>query len=909
MAGSFKQACPSCEAKVSVSEEEIGKKKECPGCKFRFKVEAPAKDKPAEKKAPAEQKKPSKEAAVKAKAEIQKAASAEKSSKLAPANHKNKMLLIGGTVAGVALVAIVGVASLMLMGGSEEPAKEKGSKRGNRDRGNKSAAVQPDSKEPPEKEMPKEEDKKPEPPPVTVKSDGVDPDVSNWLPNDSKAVQVLHVKPFMDSIPMRAMINTPGAFNRDDFKKSFGLALEEMDQFIIASNITMDLGKMLSNLPLGGMLAPKGWKMAILRSEKPFDKKHLEAALALTKEKPVNGLEWFKLNVPLDALSTVLFDFDPVKDKVSMYLADSRTMVLATDEKMQGYLEKDKGKPKKISAPPPPPMPVVDPNAPPGAEGATATTPGVPRPGGDGPGSPLGAPPGSPAMPPGSPPMPGAPPMPGDPNAPMPAAPPAVVTGNQYQTLPGRYSALFRKMPEKSIMIQGMDLEELNKLVPILANLMTTMKTPGGAPLSQDLIGQVRAIPRIQYGFVTMDKLDRDSQNVGVSVFSQDRKLGSEFIKLVFPLVLKIPLICKELKLDVAATTADETGLATDPNNPGAGSPTGIPGGPGGPGRINPGVGGPGEDPGNKPGAHGAIAAVARYLTELEMMGVTIEIKLTLPPALTVEMEKGMGAAMMEVRNKMEVGVIRANPHSFARGLKAYVDAKKAFPRGTAQEATSATKFGLKMTPDKRVGWLAELLPFFANGEYLPFTRIIDRSKSWSDPVNLPVARIYIPEFMHVAPTDGFPVVPSLENPGVTNFVGVSGVGRAAADYDASNKKRGVFGYERITKSDEIKDGPDKTIAVILTPQNRSQPWMAGGGATILGISEGADALEQFLILDDPKTKEKYGIAIMADGKVRRLSSKITPEIFKALCTIDGGETIDSLDSIAPVVKELAPAS
>ncbi|MEY4190137.1 MAG: hypothetical protein RIR17_873, partial [Planctomycetota bacterium] len=42
---------------------------------------------------------------------------------------------------------------------------------------------------------------------------------------------------------------------------------------------------------------------------------------------------------------------------------------------------------------------------------------------------------------------------------------------------------------------------------------------------------------------------------------------------------------------------------------------------------------------------------------------------------------------------------------------------------------------------------------------------------------------------------------------------------------------------------------------------------------------------------------------------VRKLTSKITPEIFKALCTVDGGETVDSLDSIAPVVKEQLPVS
>src|SRR5438128_1570222 len=63
---SFKQQCPSCEAMVPIRDPGlIGKKIDCPKCKYRFVVEEPAgdeddvdeveeaEDKPARKKAPA----------------------------------------------------------------------------------------------------------------------------------------------------------------------------------------------------------------------------------------------------------------------------------------------------------------------------------------------------------------------------------------------------------------------------------------------------------------------------------------------------------------------------------------------------------------------------------------------------------------------------------------------------------------------------------------------------------------------------------------------------------------------------------------------------------------------------------------------------------------------------------------
>ena len=44
--------------------------------------------------------------------------------------------------------------------------------------------------------------------------------------------------------------------------------------------------------------------------------------------------------------------------------------------------------------------------------------------------------------------------------------------------------------------------------------------------------------------------------------------------------------------------------------------------------------------------------------------------------------------------------------------------------------------------------------------------------------------------------------------------------------------------------------------------------------------------------------------AIMGDGQVRFISpaNKVTPDIFRALCTIAGGETISNLDRLCPLV-------
>jgi hypothetical protein len=130
----------------------------------------------------------------------------------------------------------------------------------------------------------------------------------------------------------------------------------------------------------------------------------------------------------------------------------------------------------------------------------------------------------------------------------------------------------------------------------------------------------------------------------------------------------------------------------------------------------------------------------------------------------------------------------------------------------------------------------------------------------------------------------------------------VAGVGLDAADYrtgDATTAKlRGIFGYDRETKADDIRDGREQTILLLQVPPEPKSPWIAGGGSTVRGISTDLDCVQPFV---STKHQGKDGtFAIMADGKVRFIPATIDPKTFQAMCTIAGGERIKDLDAIAP---------
>jgi hypothetical protein len=138
-----------------------------------------------------------------------------------------------------------------------------------------------------------------------------------------------------------------------------------------------------------------------------------------------------------------------------------------------------------------------------------------------------------------------------------------------------------------------------------------------------------------------------------------------------------------------------------------------------------------------------------------------------------------------------------------------------------------------------------------------------------------------------------------------THYVGMSGVSLDSADPDFPRldpnwaKKIGVFGYDRTTKVEDIADGPTLTIAVIQVPPHYKTPWMAGGGSTVRGVPE-SESVRPFVCTQHDGKPGTF--AIMADGTVRFIPEDIPDDLFKAMCTINGGEKIDDKIDIATIV-------
>jgi hypothetical protein len=201
-------------------------------------------------------------------------------------------------------------------------------------------------------------------------------------------------------------------------------------------------------------------------------------------------------------------------------------------------------------------------------------------------------------------------------------------------------------------------------------------------------------------------------------------------------------------------------------------------------------------------------------------------------------------------------------------------------------------------------------LPLLGGGEYQDLHSRIKPEKSWSDNVNRHLAMLPIPYFL-TPPRPGEQYKYQVLYPGVhgvfaaSHWVGVAGVGLDAAYYrpedSATAAKVGVFGYDRETRREDIKDGLSNTILLLMVPHEQSGPWAAGGGSTVRGISEEADSVRPFVCAEYQGKRGTF--AIMADGRVRFILETIPPDIFRALCTIAGNDKVNDLERHAPLVE------
>ncbi len=195
--------------------------------------------------------------------------------------------------------------------------------------------------------------------------------------------------------------------------------------------------------------------------------------------------------------------------------------------------------------------------------------------------------------------------------------------------------------------------------------------------------------------------------------------------------------------------------------------------------------------------------------------------------------------------------------------------------------------------------WMTQLLPHLGHQElYDKF----DFNQPWTRDPNLKYTRTVIPQFLN--PADDRKTATSLRSygMGLTHFVGMSGIEKerqdVAANYPRSDPRAGVFGYKEIARPADIKDGTSQTIMIVGAAAN-PQAWVKGGGATVRGARE--PFFDKFRGLGSKGTPKPGTLTVMADGSVRFISSDIDPAVFRAMCTINGKDTVDQAELGAPL--------
>jgi hypothetical protein len=226
--------------------------------------------------------------------------------------------------------------------------------------------------------------------------------------------------------------------------------------------------------------------------------------------------------------------------------------------------------------------------------------------------------------------------------------------------------------------------------------------------------------------------------------------------------------------------------------------------------------------------------------------------------------------AVQQAREAARRTQSRNNLKQIMLAMHNYHDAFNHFPEGTYPSE--------KLDPDERLSWQATILPYL---DQAPLYNRIDFDAGWEDEANREAMQTPLTVYRNPSSAEPQPEYAS------THYVGMAGVGADGPMLPASNRKAGVFAYNRSTRIRDITDGTSNTVAV--TDSSEPGPWGAGGRPTIRSLTtkpyiNGPDGIGG---------PHQGGIsAALCDGSVRFISDNIDPDVFEALMTISGGEVI-----------------
>jgi hypothetical protein len=890
----------------------VGKKIDCPKCKYRFLVEEPA---PEEDEDGAEQEQ-SKSTAVTDKKGKRKLRDdsippdEDEEGKGKSKGPNTTVLYVGIGLGVIAVVALIGGGILLWSG----PAKPAGGAVAGAGGGGGGSAPKGNTTTAPTL-IASGQSSEPVPPAPEPEAGPID-DITNILPNATSALVSLDPKALMKSSLKHSLLEVPGGFSDATFKRTFDFEVDNVVRLLTAV--------------LPGEQPGAAAFFSVLKLEKPCNREFLKKSLKLDPLPAINGLESFTVNGDLDTLGAMFLRLaTPQTEKMTVHFVDSTTLVFADAAPMRQFLE-SKRQPTQLTQPPPPRpddgLPPASQTAP--AVGIIPSTPGAapigPRTGAKGlPSAGGGVRPNAAGE--GDHPritlfqQPGGPRTddirrrgqgievqgagtPESPAIPSKAVEAEATASPSYLTIdPSLKIAIDRIESEKAtpekplpIFFVAVLLSKANIIPPELGSMAAIDRSlvdkliprapmPEGASVIAAALrdfSEVTASGMLVFEFISAERAKE-----GKAMIDYASELGADLVKNAWEIDLKTSTTAAPAAM---AGAAPNSRFLTRGAGPGA--------------AYTPPQPQPGQAPSTATGKDGVIASSIRDKTIVLSIDVTLS-GTNKSRELYEALRDGLSSEMVQMKGMSELVASRPRIHELAKALQAYVKEKKSFPRGAMQRPPSADR-GIEWYPDQRLSWMVELLPYLGDGEFKEL--LFKPEKSWNEGENLLTAQVTIPQFL----SPGDPKNAHVHYPGkvglfaTTRFVAVAGVGLDAASYDAKDpnlaKKVGIFGYDRVTKVDDIRDEAENTIALIQIPSGQITPWLAGGGATVRGISEGDDAIKPFVCAE---YKGKRGtFAVMADSKVRFIPEDIKPADFRALCTIAGGERILDIDSIAPVV-------
>lgn len=884
----FKQPCPSCDEKVLIKDEKlVGKKVDCPKCKYRFVVEKPSangdadeevEEKPAKKKASATMKsaaaKPGKGTATKGKPAKKPADDDEDEDdddKPKAKNSKKKKLVIVCSLAGAAVV-LLGVVAFFIFGGSDGGSSSSGRRSGLGINANSVGAVAP---------APPAADAKPA---EAARTAAELADASHHLLGNVDLVINVNVSEFFRS-PLGNLALDAG-LRADWFRERFGVALNDVDRLMF--------GK-----------CPDNTGMLILRTSAAMSLDTLKKSFDVQNGETVKGQEYQLINLAelVKFLNSLNDDkaTEPnakAEESLAMRLHDPFTLVLADVPLMKLFLEAE-GKPPLKQAP---------------SSGGTSG-PGTAPPMGPPTGPPTGPPPGPPAGPPPGPPVggksggqapppAGAIPPAGGPGAPPAGAiPPAGVPGAPAGGSSAPVSTAYGTIENASL--RGfLQQHEAKKDKPIASMAFITKSNVNA---KSDLAKALSSNATVQAAgaALVMDGSLNGVFTLYCSSVDQAKKVEP---------ALKAALM--QVTAQAQQTSALKFVWLADQEN----TNPAIPGGPAlpppPPVGVNPAPPGVNPNPGANPNAGGAPVgdkpaagandnAPTFTIEGPRQLEAAVHMSVKTNPAAVVALKAGLMGDISRLKGEWAMQSLNPSPHEVLAAVKAAADKTRTYPRGTFDRPVPGARQGRPWAPDQRVSWLAGLLPYLGHDDLL---RQIDLKKSWRDPENLPSAMTLVPYFIN--PT--FPKSSrylnqrDLRELAATHYVGIAGVGLDAAEYGEKDEdfttQRGVFGYERMTP---LSDVGDHTIVMIQVPSTHVGPWLAGGGATVRGVPA-KNSVKPFVSTSFDGKKGTY--ALMSDGSVRFLAEDISDEVFKALATVKKAKPVAGMDGL-PMVPPPAKKS